>query len=71
MAEVYAAFSEYTDVQVGRIVDYLEESGQLENTLILYCADNGASGEGARRTDRSTRTSSLTRSGTTSRRTSR
>ena len=47
MAEVFAAFSEYTDAQVGRIVDYLEESGQLDNTLILYCADNGASGEGS------------------------
>jgi arylsulfatase A-like enzyme len=47
MAEVYAAFSEFTDAQVGRIVDYLEESGQLHNTLILYCADNGASGEGS------------------------
>ena len=47
MAEVYAGFSEYTDVQVGRVIDYLEESGQLENTLIFYCADNGASGEGS------------------------
>lgn len=47
MAEVYAGFSEYTDVQIGRVIDYLEESGQLENTLILYCADNGASGEGS------------------------
>ncbi len=47
MAEVYAGFSEYTDSQVGRIVDYLEESGQLDNTLIFYCADNGASGEGS------------------------
>jgi arylsulfatase len=47
MAEVFAAFSEYTDVQVGRLIDYLEESGQLANTLILYCADNGASGEGS------------------------
>ena len=47
MAEVYAAYSEYTDVETGRVVDYLEESGQLENTLILYCADNGASGEGS------------------------
>lgn len=46
MAEVYAGFSEYTDAQVGRIVDYLEESGQLENTIIIYAADNGASGEG-------------------------
>ena len=36
MAEVYAGFSEYTDMQVGRIVEYLEESGQLENTLILW-----------------------------------
>ena len=32
MAEVYAAYSEYTDVQIGRLIDYLEESGQLENT---------------------------------------
>jgi arylsulfatase len=47
MAEVFAGFSEYTDAQVGRIVEYLEDSGQLENTLILYCADNGASGEGS------------------------
>jgi arylsulfatase len=46
MAEVFAAFSEYTDVEIGRLVDYLEESGQLENTLIFYCADNGTSGEG-------------------------
>jgi arylsulfatase len=44
---VYAGFSEYTDAQVGRIVDYLEESGQLDNTIIFYCADNGASGEGS------------------------
>jgi arylsulfatase len=47
MAEVYAGYSEYTDVQIGRLVDYLEGSGQLDNTLILYCADNGASGEGS------------------------
>jgi arylsulfatase A-like enzyme len=47
LAEVYAGFSEYTDAQVGRIVDYLKESGQLENTVVLYAADNGASGEGS------------------------
>lgn len=47
MAEVFAGFSEYTDAQVGRIVDYLEHTGQLDNTLIFYCADNGASGEGS------------------------
>ncbi len=47
MAEVFAGFSEYTDAQIGRVIDYLEESGQLDNTLIMYCADNGASGEGS------------------------
>jgi arylsulfatase A-like enzyme len=47
MAEVYAGFSEYTDAQIGRIVDYLEQTGQLDNTLVFYCADNGASGEGS------------------------
>jgi arylsulfatase len=47
LMEVYAGFSEYTDVQIGRIIDYLEKSGQLDNTLIFYAADNGASGEGS------------------------
>ena len=46
-AEVYAGFSEYTDAQVGRIIDYLEETGQLDNTIVMYAADNGASGEGS------------------------
>jgi arylsulfatase A-like enzyme len=47
MAEVYAGFSEYTDLQVGHIIDYLEKSKQLDNTIVFYCADNGASGEGS------------------------
>lgn len=47
MAEVYAGFSEYTDAQVGRIIEYLERTGQLDNTIIFYCSDNGASGEGS------------------------
>ncbi|RWC78265.1 MULTISPECIES: arylsulfatase [unclassified Mesorhizobium] len=47
MAEVYAGFSEYTDVQIGRLIDYLEQSGQLDNTIVFYCSDNGASGEGS------------------------
>ncbi|MFI5510599.1 arylsulfatase [Mycobacterium sp. NPDC051804] len=47
MAEVFAGFSEYTDAQVGRIIDHLEQTGQLDNTLVFYCADNGASGEGS------------------------
>ena len=41
MAEVYAGFSEYTDAQVGRIVDYLEETGQLDNTIIFYAPTTG------------------------------
>ncbi|HWB86582.1 MAG TPA: arylsulfatase [Bryobacteraceae bacterium] len=47
MAEVFAGFSEYTDAQVGRLIDYLEETKQLDNTIVFYCADNGASGEGS------------------------
>ena len=47
LCEVYAAYSEYTDVQIGRLIDYLKASGQYENTIILYAADNGASGEGS------------------------
>jgi arylsulfatase len=47
MAEVYAGFSEYTDVQIGRLIEYLEQSGQLDNTIVFYCSDNGASGEGS------------------------
>ncbi len=32
---------------MGRIIDYLEKTGQLDNTIVFYCADNGASGEGS------------------------
>src|SRR5262245_24504620 len=45
LAEWYAAYSEYTDVEVGRLIDFLQQSGQLENTVVFYAADNGASGE--------------------------
>ena len=47
MAEVYAGFASYTDDQFGRLLDYLEESGELDNTLIVVVSDNGASGEGS------------------------
>jgi len=46
MAEVFAGFLSYTDHQIGRVLDYLEESGQLDNTLVVVISDNGASGEG-------------------------
>jgi arylsulfatase A-like enzyme len=46
MAEVYAGFLSHADAQLGRLLDYLEESGQLENTIVVLVSDNGASGEG-------------------------
>ncbi len=46
MAEVFAGFLSYTDAQIGRVLDYLEESGQLDDTIIVVISDNGASGEG-------------------------
>jgi arylsulfatase len=46
MAEVFAGFLSYTDEQIGRILDYLEDSGQLDDTIVVVISDNGASGEG-------------------------
>ena len=46
MAEVYAGFLSHTDHHIGRLLDYLEESGQLDNTIVVFVSDNGASGEG-------------------------
>jgi arylsulfatase A-like enzyme len=46
MAEVYAGFLAHTDDQIGRLLDFLEESEALENTMIVVVSDNGASGEG-------------------------
>lgn len=45
--EVYAGFGEYADSEVGRLVDALQELGQLDNTLVFYIlGDNGTSAEG-------------------------
>src|SRR4051794_20792263 len=46
MAEVYAGFLAQADHHIGRLLDYLEESGQRENTMVIVVSDNGASGEG-------------------------
>jgi arylsulfatase len=46
MAEVYAGFLSHADHQIGRLLDYLEMTGQRENTMIMVVSDNGASGEG-------------------------
>ena len=45
--EVFAGFGEYTDTEIGRLVDVIQDMGQLDNTLIFYIVgDNGASAEG-------------------------
>lgn len=46
MAEVYAGFLSHADHELGRLLDYLEDSDQLDNTIIVLVSDNGASGEG-------------------------
>ena len=46
MAEVYAGFLSHADHELGRLLDTLEESGQLDNTIVVVVSDNGASGEG-------------------------
>jgi arylsulfatase len=46
MAEVYAGFLSHTDHEIGRLLDFLEESGHLDNTIVVLVSDNGASGEG-------------------------
>ena len=48
-AEVFAAFVEMTDHEIGRVVDAIDQTGQLANTLvILIYGDNGTSAEGGR-----------------------
>ena len=46
MMEVFAGFLEHTDNQIGRLIGALEQTGQLDNTLIMLLSDNGASAEG-------------------------
>ena len=45
--EVFAGFAEYADTEIGRLIDAVKATGQLDNTLIFYVVgDNGASAEG-------------------------
>ncbi len=46
LQEAFAAFLDHTDDQIGRLVDGLREIGQLDNTVVVVLADNGASQEG-------------------------
>jgi arylsulfatase len=46
-AEVFAAFADMTDHEIGRFVQGIEDTGEMDNTLIFYIAgDNGTSAEG-------------------------
>jgi arylsulfatase A-like enzyme len=46
MMEVYAGFLSHTDHHLGRLLDFLEEVGELDNTIVMVVSDNGASAEG-------------------------
>ncbi len=46
LQEAFAAFLDHTDDQIGRLVDGLRSLGQLDNTVFIVLADNGASQEG-------------------------
>ena len=46
--ECFAAFLSYTDEQVGRLLAFLDDIGDLTDTLVLLVSDNGASSEGGR-----------------------
>lgn len=46
-AEVYAAYLAYTDHEIGRVIQAIDDLGKLDNTLIIYISgDNGSSAEG-------------------------
>jgi len=46
-ADVYGAYLAYTDNEIGRVIQAVEDLGELDNTLIIYISgDNGASAEG-------------------------
>jgi arylsulfatase len=44
--EAFAGYLSHADHHVGRFLDALEDSGDLDNTLVIICSDNGASSEG-------------------------
>jgi len=43
---IYAAVVEHMDRSIGRLVDALKQRGELDNTIIMFMSDNGASAEG-------------------------
>ena len=48
MQEVFAAFLDHTDDQIGRLIQFLEAQDLLDDTMIVFLSDNGASQEGGK-----------------------
>jgi len=46
LQEAFAGFLDHTDHHVGRLVSFLEDMGEMDNTLVILLSDNGASQEG-------------------------
>ena len=46
MQETYAGFLTHADAQIGRVIEFLRATGELDNTIVMVMSDNGASAEG-------------------------
>lgn len=46
--ETFAGMLTHTDAQIGRLLDFLEQAGILDDTIIVFTSDNGASAEGGK-----------------------
>lgn len=46
MMEVFAGFLSHADHHIGRVIDFIEDLGELDNTIVMVLSDNGASAEG-------------------------
>ncbi|HEX3795186.1 MAG TPA: arylsulfatase [Acidimicrobiales bacterium] len=49
LMEVYAGFLTHTDAQVARLLDFIDELGESDDTIVIVMSDNGASAEGGKR----------------------
>jgi arylsulfatase len=46
LMEAFAGFMTHTDAQVGRLLEFIDSLGELDNTIVVIMSDNGASAEG-------------------------
>ena len=44
--ECFAAYLSYTDQEIGRLLSFIEDLGDADNTVVMVVSDNGASSEG-------------------------